>query len=197
MDRKKAEREKLQAQRKLNALLSPNVSMKRRMEPDIPDQVEVAQKQQKKILPKAVRAGGGPFLKAVRANAPSMNKTLKRSIILVIRRYRTGALAVIGQDKGKTRGKGVGKSKHGGGISGRGDLVPIHLVEAPTKPHSINPKVRKALKFNDRFAKSVRHPGTAGRHFVRKSAQQAEGEAIRSFTDKLRVETLAEAGRLG
>ena len=166
---------------------------------------ELPKRQQKKILPKAARAGGGPFLKSIRSNAPAMNKTLKRSMIMVIRRYRTGAWAIVGQDKGKTRGKGIGKGiKRGGGISGRGDLVPIHLVEEPTKAHEVRARRARALAFGfDRdtgksnFARRIRHSGTRGKHFVRKSARQSQGAAVRAFTDKLRTETLIEAGRLG
>lgn len=166
---------------------------------------DLPKKQQKKILPKAARAAGGPFLKSVRANAPSMNKTLKRSMIMLVRRYRTGAWAIIGQQKGKSRGKDVGRGvKRGGGISGRGDLVPVHLVENPTKAHEVQAKRAKALAFGfDRdtgksnFARRIRHPGTRGQHFIRKSARQSESAAVRAFTDKLRTETLAEAGRLG
>jgi hypothetical protein len=157
---------------------------------------DLPRKQQKRIIPKAVRAGGGPFLKAVRANAPAMNKTLKRSLIMVVRRYAAGALAVIGQDRGKTRGKGVGKAnKSTGGISGRGDLVPIHLVENPTKPHDVAGKPWMA--FGGVVRRSIRHPGTRGKYFVRNSARQAEAEAVRSFTNKLAGETIIEAGRLG
>ncbi len=167
---------------------------------------ELPKRQQKKIIPKAARAGGNPFLKAARANAPGTNKIFKRSLILLVRRYATGAFAIIGQDKGKvTSGaKAARKRTIRGGISGRGDVVPIHLVENPTRAHLVQPKNKRTLAFGfdadtgtSIFARSIRHPGTRGSRFVRKSAQQAQSQAIREFENKLRVETLAEAGRLG
>lgn len=151
-------------------------------------------KTQRKILPKVVRAASRPFLLAARAEAPARNKFLRRSLIVLIRRYLTSVWAIIGQEKGKAFRKT--KRLRTGGISGRGDAVPIHLVEEPTRPHVIRKKSGRPIAFDSggrRIRRSVRHPGTRGKHFVRSAAASAEKPSLAAFEAKLTEELLKEA----
>ena len=97
---------------------------------------------------KAVRAGGAPIVKSARQQAPVGNGTLKRSITQKIKQYGGSGvvLSVIGQ-RVDNRGKGVGSTGKKGGISGRGDLVPVHLVESRTKPHAIRGRQNITLAY--------------------------------------------------
>ncbi len=141
-------------------------------------------KAQKVWLRKSVRAGGGPLLKAVRANVPVKNGGLKRSLRQLVRVYRGTVVAVIGQEKGKadTRKR---KIKAKGGISGRGDVVPMHLVEQRVKPHKITGKREKNSE--RRIESFTVHKDTRKR-FTRASSEGARKTSIRrAITRKVAV----------
>lgn len=161
----------------------------------------------RRILAKAVRAQARPFVKRARALAPKRNRVFSRSLDLVIRRYGGTVFAAIGQDKAKV--VRVKRIKHAGGISGRGDVVPIHLVDQPTKPHKITPRKarqiaaiaegrRGVLKINvggaTRYAAAVSHPGTRGAQFMRAAFDSSKEEGVRAFADKFGPELEREAG---
>jgi hypothetical protein len=153
---------------------------------------------QRTIMRKAVRAGGGPFLAAVRAKAPVKNRLLKRSLVLLIRAYSGSVWAIIGQEKSKSFDKARLKIKRLGGISGRGDLVPLHLVEEPTRGHTIQSSgKRKALVIptgtGGVYRRRFRHPGTFGAHFVRAAAAQADKQSLAAFESKFIEELMKEA----
>jgi len=178
-------------------------------------------KVQKRVLQKAVRAGGNPFLKAARSRAPTRNRLLKSSLALVIRTYDATVLAIIGQEKTKAFFKVKNKRRQAGGISGRGELTPIHLVEEPVKPHDITgTRNTTDVSFKDirgrartkkvaigrilrplaiataggkLFRQRVRHPGHKGRHFIRAAAAQAEQAGLAAFEQKYVEELMKEA----
>jgi len=159
-------------------------------------------KTQKRILPKAVRAAGAPFLKAARRFCPKGNRLLSRSLALVMRRYSGSVLVVIGQEKTKRFDKAKTKIKRRGGISGRGELTPLHLVEEDVKPHAVRPRSAKWLRAKRLvfqvggktiYTTEVQHPGRRGDHFVRAAAVASEAEGVRQFTDKLATEVMKEA----
>jgi len=158
-------------------------------------------KTQKRILPKAVRAAGAPFLKAARRRAPKANRLLSRSLALVMRRYSGSVLVVIGQEKTKRFDKAKTKIKRTGGISGRGELTPLHLVEEDVKPHAIRPRAARRLVFQAGgktvYATEVHHPGRRGDHFVRAAAAASEAEGVRQFGVKLTLEVMKEAAASG
>lgn len=165
-------------------------------------------KMAKRAVRKAVNAGGGVFLKGVRRNARRGNGTFRKSLINKVANYPTGSVAVIGQNRdAKGSAKRSGRSG-GGGISGRGDVVPTHFIENPIQSHRIAIKKKKVLVFataggpagfgdNTFLGVAVQHPGTKGQFPIRKAAQQSEGEAVRVLTTKLSAETRKEVAALG
>ena len=60
------------------------------------------------------------------------------------------------------------------------------MVEFGTKPHDIEPKKGKALRFKGRggfvFAKIVHHPGTKGQHPAERGLEVAKPRILREFT---------------
>ena len=154
---------------------------------------------QKRILGKAVRAGGSVYLKRARELAPANNKIFKRSLIMVIRRYLSGVWAIVGQDRSKVAGKAATKRASklkGGGISGSNKTVPIHLVDQDIAPHAITPTDKKVLAFpiggTTRFSLNVRHPGIRGKDFMRRAAASAGPAAVDTFEGKYRHELFSE-----
>lgn len=157
----------------------------------------------KRVLPKAVRAAGGPYTKAARAGAPKTNRLLSRSITLVLRRYQGAVVAIIGQEIGKV--PKVKRLKSTGGISGQGFPVPIHLVDQPVKPHAIgvNPRAgggRGVLRFSTGGAIIYRaramHPGHGGADFIDKAARSTHQAGNRAFETKAAAEIEKEAAKL-
>lgn len=56
---------------------------------------------------------------------------------------------------------------HSRTVAGVGTNVPYAAaMNDGSKPHEIKPKGKKALHFNGRFAKKVKHPGTPARPFM-------------------------------
>lgn len=163
-------------------------------------------KMRKSIMRKAVRAGGSPFLKTARAKAPVGNSLLKRSLVQLIRVYNGSVWAIIGQEKTRGFNKQKVKIERKGGLSGRGELTPIHLVEESTQPHTIpgstrsrmsgkRAKATMRLEFGGEviYRGRVRHPGTRGKHFIRAAATEAEKQSLAGFEAKLVEEVMREA----
>lgn len=150
-----------------------------------------------RILGKATRAGTAPFVKAAKSNAPKVTGIFKRSLTSVQRSYRAGRVKVgiVGQQKGK---KFESKKRGRGGISGRGDVVPIHFVEEDTRPHRIESDRPLAISANGNtvYRLSVDHPGTRGQHPIRKAAESSQATATIAFQAKLATEIDAEAARM-
>ena len=162
---------------------------------------EVPKAIQRRVLVKAIRAGGAPFLDAVRRLAPSKSRNLRRSLTLLVRRYRSGTVvAVIGQEKGK-QFKSIKRRRSGiGGLSAQGKAVPIHFVENPVRSHRIpkNAQVAGGKRLRFRWGGKwvtvpyVDHPGTAGTGFVKHAAAASEAAAIQAFSEKDVLEGNAE-----
>ena len=136
------------------------------------------------------------------------NGTLKRSITQKIKQYGGSGvvLSVIGQrvDNG---GKGVGSTGKKGGISGRGDLVPVHLVESRTKPHAIRGRQNITLAYpvlafaGDGGAVVIRRRvsrirARAAAKFMDRAARSQTATAALRFREKLATEVTAEAAKL-
>lgn len=179
----------------------------------------------RKVLQKAVRAGAAPFVASVRKLAPRSNGALRRSLTQKIKTYpQTGTVvAIIGQNK-KSAGRPKKIKGGSGGISGRGDLVPIHLVDQPVRAHSMFAlsrsklakvkRARDATKLRQLDGKNWtatarlpggwrtlqlkrQHPGHAGRRFIERAAREAGGSSTAAFTTKLEAEVMAEAAAIG
>lgn len=97
----------------------------------------------KRCLSKAARAGGAPLVKAVKRQWPQATGLSKRALTQKVKSYQDGrvVISIVGQQKDVRARKKLRKGR--GGISGRGDVVPIHLIENPTKPHRIPKEFRK------------------------------------------------------
>lgn len=154
----------------------------------------------KKTLRTAAREGSREFRDQARRLAPRQNGYLKRSLTNKIKTYPTAVVGMVGQDIRKLK-KGATKARKRaklGGISGRGETVPSHLVERPTKPHRIagplvwtNRGRRKAGR-QVQFAAVVRHPGTRGNPFL----SRAEFRGRRKAQARFRARLVAEVGKL-
>lgn len=106
--------------------------------------MDVPEKIRKRILRKAIEAGGNPLVREARKAAPKDAGNLRRSLDKKVLVYSGGtvAIAIVGQRK---HYNSVRRKRGHGGISRTGAAVPIHLVELPTRPHRI-PKVYKKIQ---------------------------------------------------
>ena len=168
----------------------------------------------KKVLRKATRAGTAPLVKAAKRNAPKESGELKKDLTQKQKFYsNTGTqVGIVGAKKRKD-----GKSR---------STWILHLVEEGTAAHVISPKNKKALSFDmlgikkrkanrkrdgkGRFVSGdeglppaqvailgkVKHPGTTGSHFLRRSAETTQSESAKRFAEKMAAEVQAEAKKL-
>jgi hypothetical protein len=129
---------------------------------------------QRKCLRKAVAAGASSVVKAVKARSPRSTGIFRRSIAAKIKGYQSGEIyvAIVGQADKIRSAKKVRAGR--GGISGRGDIVPIHFVEEGVKPHQIpkeDGRGTRAIRLpNGRYYFRIQHPGYAGKHPVARAA---------------------------
>jgi hypothetical protein len=106
---------------------------------------ELPEKVRKRILRKSIEAGGAPLVREARKLAPKDSGLLGKSLDKKTIVYAGGkvVVSIIGQRKRfsvsslRRRGRG--------GISRTGQVVPIHLVTEPTRPHRI-PKLYRAVR---------------------------------------------------
>lgn len=147
-------------------------------------------KVQKKCLRSAVAAGAVPLVRAAKAASPQRTGIFRRSLAAKVKGYQGGAIqvAIVGQADKIRSSKKVRAGR--GGISGRGQIVPIHFVEDGTKPHVISRRFMRALGFplssgQMVFRGLVQHTGHAGRHVIRKAAETAGREAADRVERKL------------
>jgi hypothetical protein len=147
-------------------------------------------KVQKKCLRSAVASGAVPLVRAVKSASPQRTGIFRRSIAAKVKGYQAGAVyvSIVGQADKIRSSKKVRAVR--GGISGRGQIVPIHFVEEGTKPHGISRRFMRALGFTLSsgqivFRGAVQHPGHAGRHIIRKAAETAGREAADRVERKL------------
>ena len=160
---------------------------------------ELETRVRKKVLRKSVRAGGAVILKVERKHVPRMTGLLKRSLAQKVKSYKSGnVIAIVGQKKGAKITARKKLRKGTGGISGRGDVVPIHLVDQPIQPHEITPTNARAMRIGqDQFVGRVRHPGHRGRRFMWRAAGESRGPAISAFRTKTELEVNREASAVG
>lgn len=168
-----------------------------------------------KVMRKAVRAGGAVTLKTAKAKAPRVNRGLSKSLVQKVKTYPNGnVVSIVGQDLGKVKKGGINAKKKklkGGGISGRGDAVPSHLVENPTQAHLLPGRIRRGVQRGSHailnafpggppnakggtvFTRRIKHPGTSGAYFVRKAQASSATPAQRKIETKLIIEAAREA----
>lgn len=161
----------------------------------IPDKVR------KRVLQKAIRAGGSVLVREAKKTVPTDAGNLKRSLDQKVKSYQSGKIAVsiIGQRKGQ---RASAKVRHGrGGLSRKGYAVPIHLVENPTKPHRIpkegkGPLVMRLPSGRQVIVESIQHPGTAGHAFLRAAAERAQELTASTVAAKMQTEIDREVRRV-
>jgi phage gpG-like protein len=94
---------------------------------------------------------------------PTRWNRLKASTIAA--RAKAGRAGLILQASGKLRASMT--PFHGRDFAGVGTNRPYAAaMNNGSRPHTIVPRTKKALAFNGRFAKRVRHPGTSPRPFM-------------------------------
>ncbi len=173
-------------------------------------------KLQRKVTRKAINAAARPMVKRVRQLVPKKTGLLKRSITHRVKAYRRGGIqvAVIGQRGAGSKstkalaaaqGRALMSRGNRGGISGKGKIVPIHLVDQPTKAHRIRPKVASAMAGDvlvfRRYGKInwesvVNHGGTRGYKFLARAFSGTSRQSLRAFETKFLNEVYAEASKI-
>lgn len=121
---------------------------------------------QKNIQRTALRAGAKVIMEEVKQRIPVASGELLRSTRI------------------STAGKGVTASASV--KVGSAAAWYAHLVEFGTRPHKITAPPGSALNVNGTVTKSVDHPGTQGRPFMRPAADAAFMPAIEAYKKKLR-----------
>lgn len=131
-------------------------------------------KMQKNINRAGLRAGAAVFLAEVKQRIPVLRGALRDSARIT------------------TRAKG---SEVSASVKvGNRQAWYAHLVEFGTRPHVIKPKnAGGTMQFGGITARSVDHPGTRARPFMRPTADDKTPEAIAAVTKKIR-ERLTKQG---
>lgn len=131
-------------------------------------------KMEKNINRSALRAGAAVMLKEVRERIPVASGALRDSARITTR----------------AKGAGVSASVKVGNFQ----AWYAHLVEFGTRPHVIKPKEPGgALQFGGQTTRSVQHPGTRARPFMRPAADAGFVPAVAAVKAKIR-ERLARNG---
>ena len=141
----------------------------------------LAVKVQKQVLRKATRAAGAPVVKALRNNAPTDRRRLRRTMGQQVRTMKDGSVeGTVGQNRRAAK---------------RWNAPHIHLVDQPTRSHSIT----GAFETSDgRLIRGTfSHPGTRGHDFVSETQQQTERQSLDAFAKKASQEVDKEAAKLG
>ena len=166
----------------------------------------------RKVLRKSVNAACRPVVKKVRALAPKQTGLFRRSITHMVRSYRRGgSLAGVSGQRGQRskstkaldKAASAAKShKNRGGLSGKGKVVPIHLVNNPVKPHTIKANLLKGERLVFRrygrinWERDVDHKGHGGRGFMEDAFSQTRRLALKAFETKFKNEVINEANKL-
>lgn len=128
-------------------------------------------KLQKNINRTGLRAGAAVFLAEVKQNIP----------------VARGALRSTARISTRARGAEVSASVKVGGKHKGVDAWYAHLVEYGTRPHKILPKTQGgAMQFGGIQTRSVDHPGTRARPFMRPAVDAKFREAIDAVQAKIR-----------
>ncbi len=144
----------------------------------------------KTILGKSVRASAKPMKKQVQSNAPVRSGSLRRSLIVRVKRYRNGnVVAAIGPRWG---GKSYKATKRKSARTE--DAYYAWMVEGGTKGHQTNAINAIAMHIPGwGFFHSVYHPGMKATRFMDKAFGSKKGQAEKEFTKKAWAEIQSEA----
>jgi HK97 gp10 family phage protein len=144
---------------------------------------QLPEKVQKRVQRKAVNAALAPIRKAMRANAPRVTQTLKKSIRSKVVTYRQATFGIAGAANKVivVRGRKYNAANY------------AHLVEYGTRPHAI---WSVWIPEREEFIPIVHHPGTPANPFMRKSWEGKQRTAFQEFVDKAWKELTIEAHKL-
>lgn len=151
--------------------------------------VELEGRVRKRILRKAVRAGGAPVVKALRGHvrrSASDTGWFGRNVAQKVKMYPSGrAVAVIGAKRAKDP------------VTGRNPFNYDHLAERGAKPHYIPGPVLITLRNGSKILlPAINHPGATPRRVFEKADREARSKGERAFASKLAIETNREAAEL-
>jgi HK97 gp10 family phage protein len=158
---------------------------------------EFAPKVQRKMLTKSLRAAAKVVQTEAQASAPSDTGTLKRNIVVRSASKRGAAARVSIGIRTKTATFADSAKNRRAGRAGKryrvaGDAYYARFVEFGTKSHTLIAK-RKVMRGGKRgvfafevggktvFARSIKHPGTRPRPFLRPSLERKTPQAIEAM----------------
>lgn len=121
---------------------------------------------QGQALRAALRAAASPVLKSAKADSPS--RRIRKGLTVSVQGNNARAVAKIGPRK-RTQAAKI-----------------LHLVEGPTRPHTIRPKRKKIMFWKKSFGTVVHHPGTRGRPFFRRQLPDHRADAEAAFANAFR-----------
>jgi len=135
---------------------------------------------QNKVIRKALRPAAAIVAKKLKAEAPTGNKTLRRTFGTQVTTDKTAGkiVAKIGQSRAKLK-----KYK----------AVHVHRVDQDTRPHEITGAF---FSGGELMTGTFQHPGTTGDQFMERSARQTVNQQQQAFAKKAAAEIDAEAAKL-
>lgn len=117
--------------------------------------------------------------------AAAQRALYKRAMTQAMNVFRNEARARAPKKTGRLA-KQISSSRNAKGTRITGKVTsrsPLsHLIEWGTKAHQIKPRLRKALKFEGRFAMFA-HPGAKAKPFMRPAFDTKQREAVERFRD--------------
>ncbi len=138
-------------------------------------------KARKRIVSKAVRAGGKELLKAARSAAPTDKGYLRKQLRISVKKDTRKGTATA-----KVKAKQT-KAQRRKGETGRATV--LHLVVGGTRPHGIPGPVT----IRSAIYQAIDHPGAMANPFLDQAAQRASGASITQFSKRFGQELEAEA----
>ncbi len=170
--------------------MSDGVSVKvEGVEEAIAKMASLEAKIKRRVVTKAIRAGGNVIVKAARQQAPSRSGSMRKAIRQSIKFDRRS-----GTVKGSVKidRKKSYNTKWGTAIPGKY----AHLIIAGTKAHEIKRAAARGLKIGDRYYGSVFHPGARDNDFMGRASRSASHPAINTFAEKYGREVDIEVSKL-
>lgn len=142
------------------------------------------EKLEKNVMRAAMREGAMVIMREAKANVPVATPNLENQV-----RYGGYSGALRDSIRVSTRLKGgkVTASVKAGGKTKRGaDVYYAKWVEYGTAAHEIVPAKARSIFFGGKAMKSVDHPGSAPRPFMRPAMDNRATEALQAFADGIR-----------
>lgn len=144
---------------------------------------------QRRITRAAMNKSITPVLKSIKSLAPRETGQLKHSLARVVRTYpRSGVVIGI-----------VGiRADSKSAANGRNPAKYLHLIELGVRPHRVGKGSRLRRKSGSKrlgrpeLQAGGKHPGVAGRHFLKRGFELVEGQASSILTSEITVRLARE-----